>query len=152
MKDLLLESWAQAKASRQANTPLTTEVIQAFRERYDAILADGKLEWAKDAIPEKTGPRGRKSKSKAANLGKRFTLYKEAILRFLWDSRIPFDNNQAERDIRMIKVKHKVSGSFRTKAGADVFARIRCMISTLLKQKLPVLSSLTSALRGQFSF
>lgn len=152
MMDLLLEGWNLAKASRLAGSPLSNKVIQSFSQRYDTILEAGKLEWAKDAIPEKTGPRGRKSKSKAANLGERFLLFKEAILRFLWDAQVPFDNNLAERDIRMIKVKHKVSGSFRTEAGAKIFARIRGVISTLLKQNRPVLSSLTSALRGQFSF
>lgn len=72
--------------------------------------------------------------------------FKDAILRFICDVRIPFDNNQAERDIRMVKVKSKVSESFRTMDGAEIFARIRSVISTLLKQHLPVLSSLTSAL------
>jgi transposase len=145
MKDLLLESWAMVKSSRQDNKPLTQDIIQNITARYDAILDGGKHEWAQDVVREKTGPRGRKIKSKAANLGERFTLYKEAILRFIWDANIPFDNNQAERDIRMIKVKQKVSGSFRTKAGADIF-------STLLKQNRPILTSLISALRGQFSF
>jgi transposase len=152
MKDLLLESWTRVKAARQDKMPLTVDAIQTIQARYDEILEGGKLEWAQDAVREKTGPRGRKIKSKAANLGERFTLYKEAILRFIWDENIPFDNNQAERDIRMIKVKQKVSGTFRTQTGADIFARIRGVISTLLKQNLPILASLTSALRGQFSF
>lgn len=152
MKELLQESWKLARASRIEKIPLTEAVIQSIKKRYDEILEGGKGEWEKDTVREKTGPRGRKKKSKAANLGERFSIYKEAILRFIWDEQIPFDNNQAERDIRMIKVKQKVSGSFRTKEGADIFARIRSVISTLLKQKLPILSSLTSALRGQFSF
>ncbi|MFC5652295.1 transposase [Paenibacillus solisilvae] len=75
-----------------------------------------------------------------------------AVLRFLWDARIPFDNNQAERDFRMVQVKQKVSGSFRTASGAKRFALMRSVISTLLKQHRPVLSSLTNALKGQFSF
>ncbi|WP_079415093.1 IS66 family transposase [Paenibacillus ferrarius] len=91
-------------------------------------------------------------KSKATNLGERFLIHKESIIRFLWDDHIPFDNNQAERDLRMVKVKQKVSGSFRTGSGARNFARMRSVISTLLKQQLPVLSSLTNALRNQFSF
>jgi transposase len=152
MKKLLFNSWAQVKVARHAGQLLSTDIIENIKAEYDAILESGKLEWAKDAVREKTGPRGRKIKSKAANLGERFTLHKESILRFIWDEHIPFDNNQAERDIRMIKVKQKVSGSFRTQTGADIFARIRGVVSTLLKQNLPVLSSLTLALRGQFSF
>jgi transposase len=78
-------------------------------------------------------------------------LHKASILRFLQDARIPFDNNQGERDIRMMKVKQKISGCFRTKEGAKQFARLRSVISTLLKQGKPILSSLESALCNQIS-
>jgi transposase len=152
MAELLKSSWKIAKASRLDRTPLSETVIQGILNRYDAILEAGSSEWAKDIVREKTGSRGRKIKSKAANLGERLTLYKQSILRFLWDEHIPFDNNQAERDLRMMKVKQKVSGSFRTKSGAKIFARLRSVVSTLLKQDRPVLTSLTSALCGQFSF
>lgn len=152
MKALLQESWKLAQTSRQDNALLPMDTIQAIKERYDDILEEGKLEWAKDIVRAKTGTRGRKIKSKAANLGERLQLHKDSILRFLWDPQIPFDNNQAERDLRMVKVKQKVSGAFRTESGAKNFARMRSVISTLLKQQLPVLSSLTSAIRGQFNF
>ncbi|WP_429313324.1 IS66 family transposase [Paenibacillus mucilaginosus] len=79
-----------------------------------------------------------KSKSKSSNLGHRFRDYKGAILRFLRDAHVPFDNNQAELDIRMSKVKEKIFGTFRTPAGLEKFADIRSFISTLLKQNLPV--------------
>lgn len=148
MKELLQESWKLALASRQDQVPLEEGIIDTIKKRYDDILEEGKNEWAKDVIRAKTGPRGRKIKSKAANLGERFLNYKESILRFVWDEQIPFDNNQAERDIRMIKVKSKVSGSFRTEYGAKIFARTRSVISTLLKQNRPVLASLNLALRG----
>ena len=152
MKELLQGSWKITQKSRQDNVPLTKDTIQAVKQRYDDILEEGKLEWANDTVRVKTGTRGRKIKSKAANLGERLKIYKESILRFLWDASIPFDNNQAERDLRMVKVKQKVSGTFRTESGAKVFARMRSVISTLLKQEIPVLSSLTKAIRGQFSF
>lgn len=152
MKELLQESWKLAQASRHKQIPLDEDVIQAIKEIYDDILESGMIEWAQDSVKAKRGQRGRKAKSKAANLGERLMLHKASILRFLWDAYIPFDNNQAERDLRMVKVKQKVSGTFRTESGARIFARMRSVISTLLKQDSPVLFSLTNALRNQFSF
>lgn len=91
-------------------------------------------------------------KSDADQYAKRFGA--EVILHagFLYDARIPFDNIQAERDIRMSKVKQKISGCFRTAIGGQQFASIRGFISTLLKQSLPLYESLVSVVRGQFQF
>jgi len=152
MKELLQNAWKLTKASRENRLPLTDETIAEIQTRYDAILEQGKAEWAQDAVPAKTGPRGRKSKSRAANLGRRFELHKESILRFLQEACVPFDNNQAERDIRMTKVKQKISGLFRTTRGGEVFSVLRSFISTLIKQNLPLHASLVSVIRGQFTF
>nr|WP_286672396.1 IS66 family transposase [Cohnella hashimotonis] len=151
MHTFLHEAWKAAKASRNAQQPLTADGLDQWKDRYDAILKSGEAEWAQDALREKTGPRGRKMGSKASNLGKRMNTQKPAILRFLSDARVPFDNNQAERDIRMTKVKHKISGCFRTEQGAKQFARLRSVISTLMKQGKPILDSLTYALRYRTS-
>ncbi|WP_372631323.1 IS66 family transposase [Cohnella sp.] len=152
MKELVQSSWVLAKEARAAGVTLSDKVLTEIDLRFDAILAQGKTEWAKDVVREKTGPRGRKCKSKAANLGQRFELHKASILRFLYDAHVPFDNNRAERDIRMSKVKQKISGCFRTAIGGQQFASIRGFISTLLKQQLPLHASLVSVLRGQFQF
>lgn len=153
MKSLLQLAWRMRQAARQAKgRRLAAKTVAYLKARYDAILEQGQTEWQEGRIREKTGPRGRKSKSKAANLGERFQLHKGAILRFLHDDRVPFDNNQAERDLRMAKVKQKISGTFRTWQGIHRFARARSFISTLRKQQLPIFPSLLAAIRHEFTF
>lgn len=152
MKTLLQESWSLVRASRESGKPLPELVITAVEEHYDDILLRGEQEWKVGLVSKEKGKRGRQAKGKAGNLAERFRKFKAAILAFLRDAQIPFDNNQAERDIRMVKVKTKISGAFRTTAGAEQFARIRSIVSTLLKQKRPILESLTSAIHGHLQF
>ena len=75
--------------------------------------------------------------------------YEAQTLAFLSDFRVPFDNNLAERDVRMMKVKQKISGTFRTRHGAEVFCDIRSYISTVRKQGHPVIKALYDAFLGQ---
>jgi transposase len=105
---------------------------------YHAILAKGRLHH----------PGNRGAQSKAANLLDRLESYDLSVLAFLCDPEVPFTNNQGERDIRMEKVRQKISGCFRTFHGAKVFARIRGYISTCRKQGRNLLEELENAILG----
>lgn len=149
MKGLLLEikqSVEQARAHGQ--TSLSAAQAAQFELTYDQLLAAG-LQLPDNLPPPPNGKRGRRKQSKAKNLLDRLAKYKGETLAFMHDFRVPFDNNQAERDLRMVKVQQKVSGSFRTPDGADYFCRIRGYISTVKKQGLHVLTALKSVFTGQ---
>ncbi len=117
-----------------------------FFDRYDQLLEIGLSVNPVQTRGSKT--RGRVAQSKGRNLALRLVQYKDAVLRFLLDARVPFDNNLAERDIRMVCVKRKVSGGFRSADGAKAFCRIRSYISTLKKQGINVWDGLVSIFRG----
>lgn len=87
--------------------------------------------------------------SKETNLLRRLRDKREEVLRFFDDLSVSFDNNQAERDLRMIKVQQKVSGCFRSKSGAERFCTISSFISTVRKQGIGVMQSLKSAFSGK---
>lgn len=102
--------------------------LQEYLTKYDRIIARG---LTLNPIPErKPGQRGRQKKGKIRSLLERFRDFKEDILRFAKDWRVPYTNNDAERAIRFARVKEKVSGCFRTKEGADHFACVLSFIST----------------------
>ena len=116
-------------------------LLQGFERSYDSLLNAALEELPSLPDPPATR-RGRKKQHPAKNLLDRLRGHKSAVLRFMYDFRVPFDNNQAERDIRMIKTEQKISGTFRTFRGAQVFCRIRGYISTAKKQGMNVLGAL----------
>lgn len=153
MKELLLEMKAEVERAKAKGAPdLDLLVLARLLCRYDEILAEGYRANPPPAPPKKSaqGKRlpGRTKQSPARNLLDRFSQRKWEVLRFLHDFAVPFDNNQAERDLRMIKVQQKVSGCFRTQEGVAMFCRIRSYLSTLRKQGIEVLSALTQTLSG----
>lgn len=129
----------------QGHAGLPADMQHEFTRRYDAALREGV---AANPLPAPTGKRGRPKRGQAGSLVERLREHKEATLAFMTDVTIPFDNNQAERDIRMTKVREKISGCFRTTTGAEHFCRIRGYLSTLRKQDMPILSALSQAIAG----
>ncbi len=145
MKDLLLDMKAAVEVAKAAGLhELDVLALARFHRRYQEVLAEGYL-----ANPPPPKPkRGRAKQSPARNLLDRLSKGKWQVLAFLHDFTVPFDNNQAERDLRMIKVQQKVSGGFRTDPGVTMFCRIRSYVSTLRKQGLDVLAALQQTLSG----
>ncbi len=148
MNELLTEMKKYTDECKEQVKELDFEPIKALEERFNAVVMKGIEENPPSLNPEKKGKRGASPKTKARNLLDRFIEHKEKIMRFLTDLKVPFENNQAERDIRMMKLQQKISGTFRTTQGAQAFCRIRAYISTIRKNGLPVLEGILAALKG----
>jgi transposase len=117
MSLLLVTIYVEVEAAKAAGeNGLSLEQLSAFASRYQAILAAG---WQTPSVvpPAKVGTRGRLKQSPARNLLERLSAQRTSVLGFMYDFAVPFDNNQAERDIRMMKLKQKISGSFRSVVG-----------------------------------
>ena len=139
---LLKMKAAKEKAIEQGKTSFSRPTLQKYQEQYQRIIQRG-FDINPFKPPEKK-TRGRYAKSPPRNLLERLNNYKEDFLRFFTDFQVPFDNNFSERDIRMMKVKQKISGGFRSLKGAKYFARIRSYIMTARKQNVNPLQALTN--------
>jgi transposase len=143
MQELLREAWHLVKQRREKNEDLSPEELSSINERYKNIVVVGFDQLGSVLRPS--------VKTVAKNLLLRFDKYNHEILRFTTDPLVPFDNNQAERDVRMAKTKAKVSGGFRTDTGIKQFASIRGFISTVRKKAAGSLMPFPVPCRASFS-
>lgn len=147
LKALLLDMKEAADQAREhGRATLHPLEVEDWQAQFVALVAHADAMTPTAQAPP--GKKGRPKQSAARNLLDRLIRDQEAVLAFLHRLVVPFDNNLAERDIRMVKVQQKVSGSFRSEAGATAFCRIRGYLSTLRKQGVDLLSSLEGTLRG----
>jgi transposase len=143
---LLLTIKKQVEQSPPEENSLDSPTLRQFEKRYDQLIDEGlRLHPVRQKNKQK---RGRPKQSKATNLLIRLKEHRSSILAFMYDFRTPFTNNLAERDLRMTKVKQKISGTFRSPEGASFFCRIRGFISTVKKNNLNVLDSISQSFRG----
>jgi hypothetical protein len=149
MIDCLLDIKDAVDQAKQTTDHLAQKQIQAFEVRYQQILDEG---YAQNLLPPRPAnarnKRGRRKKSKPRNLLERLDEHRKEALAFMYDFNVPFDNNQAERDLRMMKVQQKISGMFRTEDGAKAFCRIRSYISTARKNALGAIDALVGLFNG----
>ncbi len=147
IKDLLLEIKAQVDLVRaQGKAVLPRAMRQEYEARYLRLVEQGIA--ANPPPARKKGTRGPLRGDDVRNLLHRLRVYQALILRFMHQFIVPFDNNLAEQDIRMMKVQQKISGCFRTPGGATIFCRLRSYLSTMRKQGVHLLTALQHVFLG----
>ena len=133
MQQLLRRARLAVQLARERGIPLPRSLLDRIQRRYDQLLEQA-LAYHRGRPPLASGKRGRKKRRPGHNPALRLRDRKQAVLRFLTDFTVPFTNNQAEQDMRMMKLRMKISGSFRTERGARDFATLRSVLSTARKQ------------------
>jgi transposase len=148
MQGLLRRACHATNLARERSVALKPSLIALIERRYDAILTEGMA--FHEAQPTlisaevKARRRGRAPRRVGHNLLLRLSSRKQDVLRFLTNPLVPFTNNLAERDGRMMKLRQKISGGFRSEDGANHFSVIRSLLSTAAKQGWDVLNALNS--------
>ena len=146
MHRFLRQTCHAANLARAHQRRLSPRFLAWLSARYDRILAQG-FAFHENQPPLGAGlptHRGRIRRRTGHNLLLRLRNHKEDTLRFLSDPTVPFTNNQAERDLRMLKVRQKISGGFRSDTGAQTFVTLRTVLSTARKQGWNILATLTT--------
>jgi transposase len=135
------------RAKDRGQEHLAAATLKKIDQRYEKVVLAG---MRANPPPQPTAERrrGRKKKSKARNLLERLWFHRTDVLRFAHDFRVPFSNNQAERDLRMMKVQQKISGTFRSWEGAEAFAAVRSYLSTIRKRGINVIEAIVSVFSG----
>ena len=151
MRCLLRRACHATNLARERSEPLSPRLLELFRRRYDVIVATGMEYHEQLPLLPKTGSKGRQPCRTGHNLLMRLKERKADVLLFLTDPRVPFTNNLAEQAMRMMKVRQKISGGFRTEQGAEDFATIRSLISTAKKQGWNVIETLSDSLENLLS-
>jgi transposase len=147
---LLLEmKKTKDQAVEMEKNELSKEKLQEFNQEYDKIISKGRLE---NPVPlegeNATKKRGRKKKGKTLALIERLDTHKASVCLFVYNFAVPFDNNLAERDIRMIKTKSKVSGCFRSLEGAENYLKIMSYVGTVKKHGKSAYEAIKQAVKG----
>jgi len=133
---------------RAGKASLPAEYIRIFADEYKRITKIGETE---NPLTEEQQQNAKKKRSKPRNLLDRFIQYRTEVCRFADNFAVPFDNNQAERDIRNTKVKQKVSGCFRSDDGAKNFAKISSVIGTAIKQGAGAFKTVSDIFAGSLN-
>lgn len=146
MTDLLLEG-KRAVEKHKETGELPRHIVRQLERSYAQIIEQG-LAYHAQLAPLPVGKRGRPKQRDGKNLLDRLKEKRNCVLQFMYNLAVPFTNNQGEQDIRMVKLKQKISGCFRTFSGSQIFCRIRSYISTARKQGWNVWDSLSEAIKG----
>lgn len=163
LKEIEKEAWAEKmyrlfqlgnkrkKRSIKEEKKIESRYTNIFIKWYNKLIEEG-LCYHESLVELPRGKKNRKKRRKGHNLVIRLKKNKKEVLRFLREQEVPFSNNQAERDIRMMKLRQKVSGSFRTQEGAEIFCKLKSVLSTLSKQGMNPLEGLEKLLSGELEF